>query len=206
MSITLQAIITRLSNRLHDINDVSGSQLINWATDLNNYLYKEMKSVDPERFIISAPPYIISSSPSIQALPVDFRDIQETGCAFFIRDSAGNDTKNKLTMTSFGSIDQGCYINGSNVVFTGLNTATTIILRYIPTIAKITSPSGVFIVPDEEEELLELGMVNRYYRDEEDLSQIIAEQDFIRVLSIFLSKLKKSPNIFEMSTSINCGA
>jgi len=205
MTITLQNISDRLALRLKDINDVSSTQMQNWATDLNYFLYTEMFAVDPERFI-STQSYTLSASPSTQALPAGFRDIGESGTGFYYVNAQGQNTQQRLPMTSFGSSQAGYYITGSNVVFTGINVATTIILRYIPTLAAISSYSGTFCVPDENAELLELGMVARYYRDEEDLQQIMAEQDFSRVLGIFLAKLKRSPHAYAPFTSINSGA
>lgn len=208
MSITLLTIKNRVADRLHDVDDVETRQWYNWGTDLNNFLYSEIKSVDPERFIV-AQIYVASAGNLTQVLPTNFRDIQEDGCGFFLRDASGKDTSFKLPITGFASNQLGYYLSGGNVVFTGISSSTTIVLRYIPPIAKITAFSGVngvFCVPDENEELLELGMVLRYYRDEEDPSVTTAEQDFIRALAVFLAKYKKAPNIWTFSTSLNRGA
>lgn len=167
MSITLSVIKDRLERRLKDIHDIDDPLLYDMATDLNQLLYRELFTQDPERFI-QTQSYTVGTSPSTQALPVGFRDIQEFGTGFFIVDSAGNVTKQKLLMTSYGSTTPGFYINGTNVVFTGIGTSTNVVLRYIPVLSDITALSGTFCVPDEFKDLVLEGMVLAYYKNEED--------------------------------------
>lgn len=204
MSITLTTLQGRLGRRLKDINDVTNSRLYDNATDLNQFLYEEMCSVDPDRFLSSST-YTVSTSPSTQALPTDLNDLFRYGAGFYVRNSAGADTKTKLVPTSFGSTAPGYYLLADNVVFTGINTSTTIILKYIPTLADITTLAGTFCVPDRYKELLEEGLVKYYYRDEEDPRESEADQRFARLLSQFLQNIKKTPRVYSVSNP-NFGA
>jgi len=195
MAITLSTVRTRLENRLKDISDIDDATLFQMATDLNQHLFNEMFSLDPERFITTQS-YTVTSSPSTQALPSDFRDVQEDGCGFFIQQEDGDAGDDELTLTGYGSEDRGYYINGTNVVFTGINDSITVVLRYVPTLDDIDSTSDTFVVPDENKELLLEGMVLYYYRYEEDQREFEQDQRFVRILQRFLDKLRKTPNNF----------
>lgn len=205
MSITLSTIKDRLSRRLKDIHDISDALLYDMATDLNQLLYREIFSEDPERFIITQS-YNVSFSPSTQPLPVDFRDVQEFGTGFFIVNNSGVASNRKLVITGYGSQEEGYYINGTNVIFTGISSSSTVILRYIPVLADITSLSGTFIVPDEFKELVLEGMVVAYYKNEEDPREAEADQRFARLLTQFLATVKKAPRIYGLTLPINAGA
>lgn len=195
MAFSLLTIQERLERQLKDINDIGEDLLLDMATDLNQLLYREFFSVDPERFIVTQN-YTVPISPSTQALPEDFRDIQEFGCGFFIQDSQGRNTSNKLQITSFGSVAQGYYITGSNVVFTGIANTTTIVLRYLPPIDDFEAVEDTFIVPDEFKDLVLEGMVLAYYKNEEDPRESESDQRFARLLGQFQMSVKKAPNIF----------
>lgn len=205
MAITLQTIKDRLERRLKDINDVSDALIYDMATDLNQLLYREMFTKDPERFITTTT-FTVSAAPTTSALPAGFRDIQEFGCGFFVRDTSGLDTESKLRMTGFGSREPGYYISGTNVVFTGYASATTIVLRYIPVLADLTTMAGTFVVPDEQKDLLTEGMTLAYYKNEEDPREGESDQRFSRLLQDFLGRLKKSPNIIMFTRSPNSGS
>jgi hypothetical protein len=193
MAFTLETIQGRVERRLGDTNAIKPAQWYDMATDLNQLLYRTMFSIDPKRFIDSSTTYTVSTAPSTQALPATFRDIQEEDCGFYIRDAAGKDTTQRLTPTGFGSQQLGYYVDGTNVVFTGIGSSTTIVLRFVPVLADITAPSGVFIVPDENKDLVTEGMVLSYYKYEEDPRESIADQRFARLLGEFEFKLSKTP-------------
>ena len=201
---SLQTIRDRLERRLKDLNDIDNDLLFDMATDLNQLLYREMKSADPERFIITEN-YTVGSAPSTQPLPDDFRDIQEFGCGFFVQDGVG-DTTNKLLMTSFGSRARGFYISGDNVVFTGINSTSIIVLRYIPPLADIEDLDDDFCVPDENKDLVLEGMVLAYYKNEEDPREGESDQRFARLLAEFIQKLNKAPKLWGFNTSLSAGA
>lgn len=196
MATALSTIQTRLSVRLKDTSDVTNAQYFQMATDLNQFLYNEMFGEDPERFIDSNTSYTVTSSPSTQALPSDFRDVTEWGCGFFPQDSNGDVSREQLTLTGYGSKRYGYYINGTNVVFTGINDSKTVVLRYVPVLADITAVSGTFVTPDENKELLTEGMVLYYYRYEEDPRESDQDMRFKRLLDLFIEGLLKTPKVF----------
>lgn len=198
MAFTLSTIKSRLERRLKDINDVSNDALYDWATDLNQFLYREMFSADPDRFI-SSNSYTVSSSPSTQALPAGFRDVSEFGTGFFIQNSDGSASNRKLVITGYGSSDEGYYISGTNVVFTGLNTSTVVVLRYIPVLADITTLAGTFIVPDENKDLVTEGMTLAYYKWCEDPREQESDQRFARLLDEFIRRLPKKPRVYGLT-------
>lgn len=200
MSITLQTIKDRLSRRLKDITDVSNNDLYDWATDLNQLLYREMLNKDPARFLTTQS-YSISTNPSTQALPATFRDFKEYGGGFYLVDSSGATMKDQLPQTGIGSIIRGYYISGTNVIFTGISSATSVILYYIPVLADIDSLSDTFIVPDENKDLLTEGMVLAYYKNNENPKETTSGDRFSVLLEDFKANLPKKPNIYTTSFS-----
>lgn len=197
MAFTLTTIRERLERRTKDLNDIGAELLYDMATDLNQQLYDVMLEEDPARFIITQN-YTVSTSPSTQALPAGFRDIKEWGCGFYVQSSSGVNTSVELPITGFGSIDWGYYIDGTNVVFTGINASTTIVLRYIPVLADITSMAGTFCVPDEFKALVLEGMMLAYYKNEEDPREGISDQRFARLLAKFKDSLPKGPRVITL--------
>nr|QGH72392.1 MAG: hypothetical protein [Podoviridae sp. ctka020] len=205
MSITLSDIVNRVTRRLKDVDDISSSIWYDIATDLNQFLYRRIKGIDPERVITSAT-YTVTSSPSSQALPAGFRDIQAIGCGVFYQNSAGQNTDTQLPLTGFGSTSPGYYFDGTNIVFTGINTSTVFVLRYVGTLADITAMSGIFCVPDEYKDLVTEGMVLGYYKYEEDPREADADTRFTRLLSDFLETVKKAPKVYAPSVVINANS
>jgi len=200
MAFTLATIQTRLENRLKDIADI-GDILFQNATDLNQSLYKIMFELDVERFVTTST-YTVSSSPSTQALPVNFRDVSEAGLGFFIQNTDGTASTNELRYTGYGSADVGYYITGTNIVFTGISTAKTIILRYVPVLADITSLDQFFVVPDENKELVLEGMVLHYYRNQEDPRESDQDMRFARAVEDFKDGLRKTPSVFTLPSKL----
>jgi len=197
MAITLLEIQERLERRMKDINDIDEDLMLDMATDLNQQLYDEMLENDPERFILTQN-YTVTTSPSTQALPTGFRDIKEWGCGFFVQNSDGTNTTVELPITGFGSTDWGYYISGTNVVFTGINATTTIVLRYIPVLADMVNTGSTFCVPDEFKALVLEGMVLAYYKNEEDPREEVSDQRFMRLLMKFRDAFPKGPRVLTL--------
>lgn len=198
MAFTLSTIKDRLDRRLKDINNVSNNILYDWATDINQLLYREMFSADPERFI-STQSYTVSSSPSSQALPASFRDISEFGTGVFYQNSDGSASSNKLTLTGYGATLPGYYMDGANIVFTGINFSSVFVLRYIPVLSDIDGLSDTFCVPDENKDLVLEGMVLAYYKWNEDPREQESDQRFARLLSEFIQRLPKRPRVYGLT-------
>ena len=194
MATALSTIRTRLENRLKDIADITNAVLFQMASDLNQFLYVQMFELDPERFVTTQS-YTVSSSPSTQALPAGYRDNSEYNCGFFLQNTDGTASTQQLRLTGYGSTDIGYYITGTNVVFTGINTSRTVVLRYIPVLADIDDLADTFVVPDENKELLTEGMVLYYYRYEEDPREGDQDNRFTRLLMQFKESLSKGPRV-----------
>lgn len=198
MAITLQTAFDRVELRLGDINNITLPAKLIMGTDLNQFLFRQLFAIDPERLIISVT-YSIpasSSTPYTVALPVGFRDVEEYGTGFFVQNTDGSNTTRQLGITGFGSILPGYYIDGTNVVFTGISLATTVILRYIPVLADMTLLSSTFCVPDEFKDLVTEGLVTAYYKFQEDTREADSDQRFARLLEQFLTSVKKGPNVY----------
>lgn len=192
MAFTLTTIKARLSRRIKDIRNVSNDLLYDWATDVNQGLYRTMFRADPERFITNQS-YTVSTSPSTQALPAGFRGTQEAGCGIFYQNSDGTAGDRPLTITHYGSPMTGYYINGTNVIFTGINATQIFILRYVPVLADIDALSDTFVVPDENLDLVTEGMVVQYYKFMEDSREVTAGQRYAALEGDFSEKLPKLP-------------
>lgn len=195
MSFTVSTIRSRLLRRLKDLNNVSNDLLFDWATDVNQGLYRTMFRADPERFI-STQSYTVSTSPSTQALPATFRDTQENGCGFFYQNADGTAGNRQLAITGYGSPMPGYWISGTNVVFTGINSAQTVVLRHVPVLADIDDLADTFIVPDENKDLVTEGMVVQYYKWCEDPREVTAGQRFSALEGDFSDKLPKAPLVW----------
>lgn len=191
-----------------DLSDISTNIFAEWCDFINRFIYKEASGIDPERFI-STSSFTVTTIPSTQTLPSDFRDIQKTGCGFFFVDADGKDTDRALTQTGFGRRDRGYYIQGTNVVFTGIENNEVFTLRYIPTTTKLTAladfftqnklTGGKIIIDDEYLEYVVKALDVLYdQRDEEPGAESIADARFVRALNNLLDNLKKEPGAYQL--------
>jgi hypothetical protein len=198
MATTVLNLQTALQERLQDISDVPDATLIRWADFLNKWAYREMIRVDSERFM-STQDYTVSTSPTSQALPTDFRDISSYESGFFYYNATGQLTGERLPRTGPGAWISGFWISGGNVNFTGINTSTTFQLRYIPTVATIDSLSDTFSVPDEYLEYMLEAMVKLYFIwDEFPEYEALTDQRFANFLSDMLANLRKEPKVYDI--------
>ena len=195
MTISLLEAQTELEQELKDITDVPSATYISWCDYVNKFLYRKLSKADPERFIASQS-YTVTASPSTQALPSSFRDVVPKGTGFFLVDTNGTQTDTQLCLTNFGSQDTGYYINGTNVVFTGIEASTIYTLRYIPEITAFTALGDLFCVPDEYNRCVLDGLKVQYFIwDEDSNSESTADFRFNRSLNELLANIKKNPNV-----------
>jgi len=103
------------ARRKKDISDVSNETFFDWCNQVNYFLYNKIKGWNFNEFRGEAF-FTVSSSPSTQALPSDFKDLSEHESQIFIRNTDGRDTNQTLTRTGFGSEDRGYYLDGNNFV------------------------------------------------------------------------------------------
>lgn len=194
MAILVSTVQTKLTERLKDTRDLTSAQLISMAQDLNTLMYDEAVRQDSSRYITSTS-YSVGSSPSTHALPSDLNSFNVDGCGLFVQDSSGNLTGEVLTKTGYGSKQRGYYLEGDNIIFTGINTVT-VVLKYIPEIAEITTESDAFFVPDRYIAAVVQGMIAMYYRYEEDEErESLAWQKYDPLFARFLDNLGRGSKV-----------
>lgn len=197
MALPISTIKTAMEGRLGSISDVTDAMLIRWADDLNQRLYRSCYMVDPARYITSQS-YTVSTSPSTQALPA-FESAKEFDCGFYELDANGNKVGG-LVPVGYGSLHKGYNVIGDNVTFTGFNSETTVIFRYIPTLAALTTTSSNFIVPDRYQELVVWGMIALYYAAFKDPERGNADSEFNRLLGEFERGLSRFSQVYTLQT------
>jgi len=191
-------IRTQLEYVLYDISDVSNALLINWCNLENRNLYRLVEGKDPGR-LISTQSYSVSTSPSTQALPSDFKDIDTEGCGFYKVDADGDQTDERLIPTGFGSTSRGYYIVGTNVVFTGIDTESTYTLRYVPIPTDIALISTDLNIEDEYIELFTSGVKKRYHQwDEDPGAESIEDFRYARLRQDFIDTMRKDADVFSL--------
>lgn len=202
MAITAQNARDKLEERLSDLADIDEPTFLTWCDSINKTFYRELSQTDPER-VISTQDYTISTNPETEALPVSFRDITANGCGFFKMDTTGYFSEYQLVRTGFGSRDRGYWISGTNVIFTGYDSSTTIKLRYIPTVTTIstmTGATGTFSVPDEYMDYIkELLVVLYSITDEKPNQEAMADQRFLNLRDELLETIRKEPMVYSLT-------
>lgn len=197
MAITVQQLFDNYQRDKVNLNDVDDTLFIQWADYLNKEIYRYVINSDPGRFISSAN-YTVATSPSAQNLPADFKTIQVLGCGLYaVYD--GQPYAMPLTPTYYGAITQGYYFQGSQIVITGFNSSTSLVLRYIPRVTTIDAMEDTFILPDEYLMTLER-LVDRFYSiwDEDPEEEFLADERYARALSELLSDLPQGPGAYNI--------
>jgi len=198
MAITVTSAKTRVEQKLGALSDVTEARWIAMAQDLNEILYDEMLNADPDRFKTTQN-YTVTTDSQTSALPADYQDAKQWGCGFFVIDSDGKEQE-RLIQTGFSSSNKGYYLDGSNVVFTGINASTIVKLRYVPMLTAISSMSSSFIVPDRFKELVTQGLIKIYYEEYEDPRQYDADAKFARLLGQLIDSIPRSPKVYNLSS------
>jgi len=210
MAITAQDAFDDLEILKKDLSDVTTTIFLSWANAANRFVYRYICGIDPERFVSTAS-YTVTSAPQTSALPADFQDIQRFDMGFYYVDNAGKDTNYPLVQTGPGSISQGYYIVGTDVVFTGLTTGTYK-LRYLPNPTRITamtgagsyftvdaSSTGKVIIPDQFLDFLAQDLDVYYDRwDEDPSAESLADFRFSRTLTELAANIRRTPAVFVM--------
>jgi hypothetical protein len=83
MSLQLQTVYDAYARAKQDISDVSDDIFTDWCKYLQNFVYRYISGIEPERFI-STQSYTITGNPSTQALPVSFRDMSKFGTGLYM--------------------------------------------------------------------------------------------------------------------------
>lgn len=122
-------------------------------------------------------------------------NIQPKGCGFFQIDQNGDQTEWLLPQTGFGSTEQGYYITGGNVVFTGIDNITQFTLRYIPILTTLTLMTETLILDEIYLEAVRNDLANFYQEwDENPGAESLANFRFVRTLNELANTIKKAPD------------
>jgi hypothetical protein len=209
MAIQVSKLKSRLSDMKGDISDVDNTLFATWANYINNFCYRYLSGIDPERFISTQAYSSITSG--TQALPADFKTMEMDGCGLFVVDTNGNDTDNELLPVGFGSSSKGFYLNAAGEIeFVKVATSTDFKLRYLPKTTEITSvnqyftidgtSSGKTVVP-EEYMLFLVNFVSVIYDQwDEDLDlESIDDFRFVRTLDEISQNYRRTPTVYDLS-------
>lgn len=207
MALQVQTARNSLEDRLKDLTDVDTDTFVGWCDFINKRAYNFMLGIDPTRYF-STQSYVVATMPQTSALPATFRNILPAESGFFLIDN-GVQTDQRLTRTNFGSQEAGYYIDGTNVVFTGMEASDTYALRFIPEITQIdaltdwftvsTAQAGIEIIPDEYLEFLVSDLVVLYHSwDEESGAESLADFRFTRLLGEMGRNVKREPNTYSI--------
>ena len=208
MAIQVQDAYDQFDRYKKDISDISNSLFFDWMNQINRFAYRKLRGSDPERFI-SETNFTVSSDPQTSALPSDFRDITESPCGFYEVDDDSKDTVHRLRRTGHGRKDAGYYIEGTNVIFTGMNDSTVYKLRYIPALTEIDSlddyltvdslTGGAEVIPEEYIDYVIKAVDVLYSQWDESIpDEAIGDQRFVRVMDELLSHIRKEPNTYQL--------
>lgn len=196
---TAQNIYDALTRLKRDLSDVSQATFLEWVDYLNKFAYRELIATSPERWI-GTQSYTVTSTPSSQSLPADFRSIEPWGCGFYYQDTNGNPTNQRLVRTDYGSMTRGYWLDASSVHFTGINNTETYVLRYIPELAAITALSDTVIIPDEYKEYAVKAADVLYTQWDEDVgAESFADARFVRALDELIRNIRLSPGTYGMA-------
>lgn len=191
---------TAFNRYKRDITDVGVSTFLEWLDYMNKFYYRKMIGVDPGRFVQTTD-YTITTSPSTEALPSDFKTIgtYETGF-YIVNDNDDNETATRLVRTGYGSKQIGYYIEGTNqVTFTGINASKTVRLRYIPVCATIDETTDEILIPQEYQEYVMKALDVLYCQwDEEPGSESFADFRFVRLLNEMLDTIQREPAAYSL--------
>lgn len=189
-----------------DSGDITDSDFILWVNYAVRGIYRSIYQVDPERFLTTSTYSAVTSGS--QNLPADFKTLEAgPNAGIFPVDNAGNDTEYSLPRTGFGSSKRGYYINRGSVVFTGISSATTFKLRYIPKLTTFTATTdyitldalntGIEVIPEEYEEQL-LNDMGRLYGqwDKNSGAENMANFRFSELEAVMLEDITRDSGSF----------
>ncbi len=82
MAITVQDIKDTYTRQKRDISDVDPDVFIEWVKFLVQFIFDELKGIDPDRFVASQS-YSVVTPPQKELLPTDLQDVNQTSCGFY---------------------------------------------------------------------------------------------------------------------------
>jgi len=188
--------------RKQDLSNVGVAVFYDWCNEINYFIYDYIKNNNPDKFLSSG--YYVASNGG-QPLPSDYDCLNSIGTGFYLLDGNGVPTEQKLTRTAFGSNENGYYISGDNVVFTGGIIGQSYALRYIPALAEITKSSDYLILPKKWMRYI-LNALDVCYTiwDDDTQSEYSADQRFANSLSYILENFSSESEDISLQTNYNC--
>lgn len=219
--ISLQQAFQALQNLLKDISDVPQGTFVQWCEFINEFVYRFLVGVDPERFIKEVFLNVVAGQVAYP-LQTDFHDMQTWDTGFFITDGNLQNTGVRLALTTPGTSSgnnssnttpfgmgqnglTGYYINGNNFIFTPLPVQGSVLIqRYIPTITPLASINQYFtmdgtitgfpIVPYEYLQYILRALAAQYaVWDEEIGAESYADARFVRTLDELCENIRRQP-------------
>jgi hypothetical protein len=194
-----------------DITDITDSLFMEWVEFTVDFAYENLKKIDPDRFVATEE-YVIITSPSSEALPDDFDDMNQTNCGFFLYDDvAGEPTETKLGITNYGSPKKGYYFENDEVVFTGISDETYE-LKYMPTRTELTSLTDYLTLDSTETGIAifkERASTKKYLINAIDVlysqwdvdpaAESLADFRFVREMDFIFANYRRTPHIASYS-------
>ena len=181
--ITLNDVYNSFLTYKKDLTDIAQATFIEWCNNINNFAYRYLIGICPERFIKSTTVSYVSGTTNY-ALPSDFRDLTQYGCGLYVLNTDGT-TGQRLPITNFGSSTLGYYINLNRLYITGCNNSQTFTLRYMPQITNFTAMTDTFVnvIPSEYLKHIINALDVEYTQYDDDVNyEPIADQRFVRSL------------------------
>ena len=203
MPIQVSQARTSLDNLKQDLTDLPNATFEEWCHFANQRAYRFLAGIDPGRFFLTQN-FTVAAAPTTSALPANFMHIQSVGTGFFRQDDDGTQREDRLVRSGFGSQNRGYYIEGTNVVFTGIDASETFTLRYLPLATTIddltdfftidTTQTGVETIPDEYLEALRDDLDKLYNQwDELPGSESVSDFRFSRLMDELARTVRKEP-------------
>lgn len=181
-----------------DTSDVDDATWIYWGDYINKEFRRTLEGVDPERYV-STQSYTVSTSPSSQALPATFRTVSTFGCGLYYLNSDSTPRGDKLSMTGYGYLRAGYFISGSNVTFTGINSSTPFLMRFMPTITTLAAMSDSLEVPAEYNLYIMKAFDEIYEQWDEDATlESLADFRLTRTLSELTKTIPRQPTVYAL--------
>jgi hypothetical protein len=214
MALQLQTAYDTYSRFKQDISDVDTDVFLDWCRWLQNFMYRYRLGIEPNKYF-STQSYTITTSPSTQALPTDFKEMTKFGTGIFRTDASGNVTDDQLAYTGRGRADTGYYFDGDNVIFTGADNLT-VTMVYIPSITLPSALTDYFtidtlitgkdIISEEWLDDFVVKALDVMYSQWDEMVgyEGIADARFVRILNEFASDIRRAPGVYGLDdTSLN---
>lgn len=214
MALQLQSAYDSYSRFKSDISDVDTDLFLDWCKWLHNFVYRYYLGIEPSKFFTTQS-YTVSTSPSTQALPATFKQMDKVGAGFFLVDNLGNVTDYTLDYTGRGRTDQGYYLDGDNIVFTGM-TNQSLLLVFVPKLTTLddltdyftvdTLVTGKDVISEEWLDDFVIKALDVMYAqwDEDTGAEGLSDARFVRLLDEFARNIRRTPGVYALEdTSLN---